>query len=43
MIMLFCLQDYYDFTGDNRVIEMMTRYLRYLNTEVPADKLLNGY
>ena len=43
MIMLFCLQDYYDFTGDNRVIEMMTRYMRYLNTEVPADKLLNGY
>jgi len=43
MIMCFCLQDYYSYSGDRRVIELMTRYFKYLNSEVPADKLLNGY
>ncbi len=42
MIMLFCLQDYYDFTGDNRVIELMTRYMKYLEA-VPEDRFLVGY
>ncbi len=43
MIMCFCLQDYYSFTGDERVIQLMTRYFQYLDQQVPADKLLNGY
>ncbi|MBN2138475.1 MAG: glycoside hydrolase family 127 protein [Sedimentisphaerales bacterium] len=42
MIMLFCLQDYYSFTGDERVIELMTNYMKYLQT-VPEDKFLVGY
>ena len=42
MIMLFCLQDYHEFTGDPRVIELMTRYFRYLNQR-QADQLLHGY
>jgi DUF1680 family protein len=42
MIMLFCLQDYYEFTGDKRVIELMTKYMKYLTT-VPEDKFLVGY
>ncbi len=42
MIMLFCLQDYYDFTGDKRVIELMTRYMKYLTT-VPDEQFLVGY
>jgi len=43
MIMLFCLQDYYGYSGDERVLTLMTRYFRYLHENVPADKLLNGY
>ncbi len=42
MIMLFCLQDYYEFTGDKRVIELMTNYMKYLTT-VPEDRFLVGY
>ncbi len=42
MIMLFCLQDYYEFTGDKRVIELMTRYMKYLTT-VPDEQFLVGY
>ncbi len=42
MITLFCLQDYYEFTGDKRVIELMTRYMKYLVT-VPEDRFLVGY
>jgi len=42
MIMLFCLQDYYEFTGDQRVIELMTHYMKYLTT-VPEDRFLVGY
>ncbi len=42
MIMLFCLQDYHSFTGDKRVIELMTKYMKYLTT-VPEDKFLVGY
>lgn len=42
MIMLFCLQDYYSFTGDDRVIKLMTNYMKYLSA-VPEDKFLVGY
>jgi DUF1680 family protein len=42
MIMLFCLQDYYEFTGDKRVINLMTNYMKYLMT-VPEDQFLVGY
>ena len=42
MIMLFGLQDYYEFTGDKRVIELMTKYMNYLTT-VPEDQFLVGY
>jgi len=42
MIMLFCLQDYHDFTGDKRVIDLMTKYMKYLMS-VPEDRFLVGY
>ncbi len=42
MIMLFCLQDYYDYTGDKRVITLMTNYMKYLMT-VPEDRFIVGY
>ncbi|MBN1806546.1 MAG: glycoside hydrolase family 127 protein [Sedimentisphaerales bacterium] len=42
MIALFCLQDYYEFTGDKRVIKLMTNYMKYLTT-VPEEKFLVGY
>src|SRR5205085_724643 len=42
MIMLFCLQDYHDFTGDKRVIRLMTRYFKYLDG-LPDDRFLVGY
>ncbi len=42
MIMLFCLQDYYEYTGDRRVITLMTNYCNYLLT-VPEDRFLVGY
>ena len=42
MVMLFCLQDYHEKTGDKRVIDLMTKYFRYLET-VPEDKFLVGY
>jgi len=42
MIMLFCLQNYYEFTNDERVIELMTNYMNYLTT-VPEERFLVGY
>jgi hypothetical protein len=42
MIMLFCLQDYYELTGDKRVIALMTNYMKYLVT-VPEERFLVGY
>jgi len=42
MIMLFCLQNYYEFTSDERVIELMTNYMKYLAT-VPEERFLVGY
>ncbi|MCH8119354.1 MAG: glycoside hydrolase family 127 protein [Planctomycetes bacterium] len=42
MIMLFCLQNYYEFTNDERVIKLMTNYMKYLTT-VPEERFLLGY
>jgi hypothetical protein len=42
MIMLFCLQNYYEFSGDKRVIELMKKYFKYLNTW-PDDEFLVGF
>lgn len=42
MIMLFCLQSYYEYSGDERVIDLMTNYFRYQLT-VPDEKLLTHY
>jgi len=44
MIMLFCLQDYYEYSGskDQRVISLMTNYFRYLS-EIPDEDFLVGY
>jgi hypothetical protein len=44
MIMLFCLQNYYEFTGskDERVISLMTDYFEYLNKILDED-FLKGY
>jgi DUF1680 family protein len=41
-IMLFCLMDYYSYTADPRVIELMTNYADYLKT-VPEERFLVGY
>ncbi|MBI1913393.1 MAG: glycoside hydrolase family 127 protein [Planctomycetes bacterium] len=42
MIMLFCLQDYHEFSGDQRVLDLMSRYCRYL-LKLPDEKFLLGY
>ncbi|HUS34748.1 MAG TPA: beta-L-arabinofuranosidase domain-containing protein [Verrucomicrobiae bacterium] len=42
MIMLYCLQSYYERTSDPRVLELMRKYFRYLES-VPEDKFLLGY
>ncbi|MBI4878141.1 MAG: glycoside hydrolase family 127 protein [Planctomycetes bacterium] len=42
MIMLFCLQDWHDFSGDERVIALMNRYFRYL-AALPEEEFLKGY
>ena len=42
MIMLFCLQTYYERTSDPRVLKLMEKYFRYLST-VPEEKFLVGY
>ncbi len=42
MIMLFCLQDYNEYSGDARVIDLMTAYMKYL-LAVPEDRFLVGY
>jgi DUF1680 family protein len=41
-IMLHCLQDYYDASGDERVIDLMKGYFDFLRG-VPEDKYLLGY
>ena len=42
MIMLYCLQSYYEYSGDQRVIDLMTQYFKYQLT-VPDDKFLTHY
>lgn len=42
MPMVWCLQDYYDYTGDKRVIPFLTRYFKYQLT-IPDDKFLEDY
>jgi DUF1680 family protein len=42
MIMLFCLQSYYEQTSDPRVPELMTAYAHYL-LRIPEEKFLVGY
>lgn len=42
MIMLWCLQSYYEYTTDQRVIDLMTNYFKWQMT-VPDDKFLKDY
>ncbi|MDB6111514.1 MAG: hypothetical protein JWR69_3264, partial [Pedosphaera sp.] len=42
MIMLFCLQSYYEHSQDPRVLDLMTRYFKY-QLSVPDDQMLTGY
>ena len=42
MIMLFCLQSYYERTPDPRVLELMSKYFKYQLT-VPDDQMLTHY
>ena len=42
MIMLWCLQSYYDYTGDARVLDFMTKYFRWELT-VPDEDFLKEY
>ena len=39
MIMLWCMQSYYEYTNDARVIPFMTKYFKW-QTTVPEEKLL---
>ncbi|MBM4000260.1 MAG: transcriptional initiation protein Tat [Planctomycetes bacterium] len=39
MVMLCCLQSHHEFTGDPRVIELMTRYFRW-ELQVPEEEFL---
>lgn len=42
MIMLWCLQSYYEYTKDQRVINLMTNYFKWQMT-VPDERFLKGY
>ena len=42
MIMLWCLQSYYEYTQDERIIELMTDYCHW-QLKVPDDKFLKDY
>lgn len=42
MVMLYCLQSYYEYSGDLRVLDLMTRYFRY-QMSVPDEALLTDY
>lgn len=42
MVMLFCLQSYYDRSNDPRVLDLMTRYFKHQGT-VPDKQLLTHY
>lgn len=41
MVMLFAFQSYYEATGDDRVLPLITGYFRY-EFDLPVDKLLPG-
>lgn len=41
MIMLYCLQSYYEYTKDQRVIDLMTKYFKY-QLNVPDAQFLSG-
>jgi DUF1680 family protein len=42
MIMLYCLQSYYEYSNDERVLELMTNYFKYQLT-IPDRKFLTPY
>jgi len=42
MIMLWCLQSYYEYSGDQRVIDLMTNYFKWQMT-VPDELFLEDY
>ncbi|MCX6223830.1 MAG: glycoside hydrolase family 127 protein [Bacteroidia bacterium] len=42
MIMLYCLQSYFEYSGDKRVIGFMTRYFKY-QLSVTDEDFLQGY
>ena len=42
MIMLMCLQSYYEFTGEERVLKAMERYFEY-QIKQPEEKFIVGY
>jgi hypothetical protein len=42
MIMLFTLQDYYDYSGDKRVITLMTNYFKW-EMSLPDNMMLQSY
>ena len=42
MIVLFTLQNYYEYTGDDRVINLMTKYFAY-ELSVPDEDFLKSY
>lgn len=42
MVMLYCLESYYDKTADARVLELMARYFKY-QLNVPDEQMLTDY
>lgn len=42
MLMLYCLQSYYEYSKDQRVLDLMTRYFKH-QSSVPDEQLLTGY
>lgn len=42
MIMLWCLQSYYEYSNDKRVIDLMTNYFKW-QLSVPDEKFLKDY
>ncbi|CAF3992283.1 unnamed protein product, partial [Rotaria sp. Silwood1] len=42
MIMLWCMQSYYEYSHDERVIGFMTKYFKW-QTTVPEEKLLKTF
>lgn len=42
MIMLWCLQSYYEYSGDSRVIDLMTKYFKW-QLNLPDDRFLKDY